>query len=207
MDCTWHAVQSRSRLSFQVPKPKTYLIFVWSSKIRLKPNLMVWMIAQIWANVYHFPMNDRPFDQFSHPKKKKMMEKIRTIWKPKNNEKLLKEKYFHLNHCFPGLGLWFRFRLASHTYIKWFVAPGSDSLISLLLYIYAWFPSPSGLIYARSKRRLRERISIKFFKNKKTSLWFIQKLCVDYLSDLDQEESWVFISLTKRNKKKTVCIA
>jgi hypothetical protein len=31
---------------------------------------MVWMIAQIWANVYHFLMNDRPFDQFSHPKKK-----------------------------------------------------------------------------------------------------------------------------------------
>jgi hypothetical protein len=145
MDCAWHAVQSRSRLSFQLHKPKTYLIFVWSSKIRLKPNLMVWMIAQIWANVYHFLMNDRPFDQFSHPKKK-MMEKIITIWKPKNNEKLLKEKYFHLNHCFPGLGLWFRFRLGSHTYIKWFVAPGSDSLISLLLYIHAWLPSPSGLI-------------------------------------------------------------
>jgi hypothetical protein len=145
MDCAWHAVQSRSRLSFQLHQPKTYLIFVWSSKIRLKPNLMVWMIAQIWANVYHFLMNDRPFDQFSHPKKK-MMEKIITIWKPKNNEKLLKEKYFHLNHCFPGLGLWFRFRLGSHTYIKWFVAPGSDSLISLLLYIHAWLPSPSGLI-------------------------------------------------------------
>jgi hypothetical protein len=110
---------------------------------------------------------------------------------------------------FSGLGLWFRFRLASHTYIKWFVAPGSDSLISLLLYLYmpgfhlrlGWdMHVPKGVLECVS---LRKRISIKFFKkNKKTSLWFIQKLCVDYLSDLDQEESWVFTSLTKRNNKK-----
>jgi hypothetical protein len=204
-------VQSRSRLSFQLHKPKTYLIFVWSSKIRLKPNLMVWMIAQIWANVYHFLMNDRPFDQFSHPKKK-MMEKIITIWKPKNNEKLLKEKYFHLNHCFPGLGLWFRFRLGSHTYIKWFVAPGSDSLISLLLYLYAWFPSPSGLGYARSKRRAgvcqspKENLNQVFQKQKNKFVIHSEIVCRLSFGSRSRGELSVYFT-NKTKQQKTVCIA
>lgn len=201
MDCTWHAVQSRSRLSFQLHQPKTYLIFVWSSKIRLKPKSDGLDDCPDMGKCVSLPYERPTFWSVLSPKKKDDGKNYNDLEAQKQRE-AFKRKILSPESLFSGLGLWFRFRLASHTYIKWFVAPGSDSLISLLLYIYAWFPSPSGLIYARSKRRLRERISIKFFKNKKTSLWFIQKLCVDYLSDLDQEESWVFTSLTKRNNKK-----